>query len=127
MVARVMPRRSKTPCSPAPSTNRPNPSRKLTLMRRSREGTFGILDIRELFMHSYFLTLFEYADHDPKRSQNDSKIGYCGVVFPVGYVRHRANVASHVCKVLSDGPAPVYEVFAIRYASIPDFPVSALI
>src|SRR5258708_26791976 len=105
MVARVIPRRSKTPCSPAPSTNRPNPSRKLKLMRRSREGTFGILDIRELFMHSYFLTLFEYADHDPKRSQNDSKIARRVPLFSRSFADHRATRPGHA---LADGrPAGV--------------------
>src|SRR6478609_5697322 len=81
-----MPRLPSTPCTSAPNTNRPNPSRKLKPTRCNREGTLGLLDIPGLFMQSYSFAGFSQVEPESRTFKggctNDSKTRGHGCVFP---------------------------------------------
>src|SRR5215475_7640456 len=132
MLMPVKPRFPSRPCNSVPNTKRPKPSRKLSPTRRSIEGSLGPLDNPSLLMQS---TLCEtiggnHMIHLPKPI---ALCLFCLLSFvPIsGQTTATAPASKPVSTPAHEKPrvpgAPVYEVFAVRYASIPDFPVSALV
>ena len=53
----------------------------------------------------------------------------CALLFFLSFLRRESDKSANqpLQRPRDSSPPPVYEVFAIRYASIPDFPVNALI
>src|SRR5690242_16472477 len=139
-----MPRRPSTPCTSAPNTNRPNPSKKLKPTRWSREGTLRLLDIPGLFMQSYSFVAISQGDPESWTFKGEAVMIAKPVALVVFFLSIFAACAQNQPSSANTGATtpsahgqgasatprtttPVYEVFAIRYASIPDFPVNALI